>query len=64
MDWDATAYGLSVVGLFWYLVMWALSLLGCIAAYVEQLHFNIRLKFLQSSPLSFTFTAFDNPHIG
>lgn len=37
MDWDAVAYGTSMAGLFWYLVMWALSLLGCIAAYVGQL---------------------------
>jgi len=64
MDRDAIAYSLSVVALFWYLIMWAVSLLGCIAAYVEQLHRNTRLKLLQSSPLSFTFTAFDTPHIG
>jgi hypothetical protein len=33
MNRDGLQYGLSVAGLLWYLVMWALSLLGCIVAY-------------------------------
>lgn len=35
MNRDGFQYGLSVAGLLWYLVMWALSLLGCVIAYAS-----------------------------
>ena len=31
---EAMAYGLAVIGLVWYLIMWLISLLGCLSAYV------------------------------